>query len=111
LRTLAMSVRWKSGCSSKSWYSVGTRYRCVTRSASIAASALFASKRGMHTKRPSISASDSSDRTPIVWYSGITPSVHSPFAYRFCATCASAAMRSAWWRRGTPLGLPVVPEV
>ena len=60
---------------------------------------------------PSMIAVDRSDLTPIVWYIGITPSVTSPTRMRYCATCATAAMRSARCRRGTPLGLPVVPEV
>jgi hypothetical protein len=39
---------------------------------------------------------------------GMTPSVRSPRAYRFCATWARAAARSARCRRGTPFGRPVI---
>ncbi len=48
---------------------------------------------------------------PIVWYSGMTPSVRSPGRSSSCTSCASAAERSARCERGTPFGRPVVPEV
>jgi hypothetical protein len=44
----------------------------------MAASAAWASNFGMQTKQPSTRAMASSERTPMVWYSGMTPSVRSP---------------------------------
>jgi hypothetical protein len=50
-------------------------------------------------------------RSPIVWNIGITPSTTSPWRCCVCTVCATAAACSARCVRGTPFGLPVVPDV
>ena len=69
------------------------------------------SKRACGTHVPAAITLATSVRTPIVWKSGMTPSVTSPGRPPVWMRWATAAACSAAWVRGTPFGRPVVPDV